>query len=464
MELVHFYTRIELRNNGKLDYKLIAMQALPHTASIDVTNNYSNDDTPSTTDVTLHGLLKEHSDKFVKGSQVDIYAGFYNSDKTANLVKQQVHGTITTIQPRKNDSGDWQLTFTMQDGEKYDNLKPIKVKQSKNVRVVASQKSLEKQISDYNSDYNKKFNLWRDTHPHATDKQVKAKRKTYTTLKKAARTKLSADWKKKRTYLNNHKKYQKKTTYKALSFKPGTKGSAIIKKIAKEAGISIGKVEVVYDHVYAKGYIAKKKPMNCIREVASDCKTTCYWQHGYLQIKDFAKQNKLSYIATPETGLLQPPEYQEDSEQGQTWQLSMIYNPDMTTGTVFKVSHSLSDLKGWVIVLSGTNTISTGSTPTSEATVMLYSDYKTKQAKKVKKAKANDKKTAKKIAAAKKKAQAKKDAAARKKAKNKRVIRKNAKKITDAEKKKAAEEAAKKKAEEEKKKKEEADKKKKKGK
>ncbi|WP_268914147.1 hypothetical protein [Lentilactobacillus sp. SPB1-3] len=429
MQLVHFYTRIELRNKGKLVYTLKSMQAKPYNAAVDVTINYSNDDTPSTTDVTLHGLIKSNSDKFIKGSQVDIYAGFFNSDKTVHLIKHQVHGTITTIQPRKNDSGDWQLTFTMQDGEKYDNLKPIKVKQSKNVRLVASQKSLESKIREFNSSYNKQFNLWRDKNPHATDKQVKDKRRHYTNLKKAARTELSSSWNKKRKYLNAHKKYQKKTIYQALSFKAGTKGSAIIKKVAKEAGISIGKVDVVYDHVYLKGYVAKKKPMNVIREVAGDCNTNCYWQHGYLMIKDFAKQTKLSYVATPETGLLQPPEYQEDSENGQSWELSLLYNPDMTTGVVFKVKHPLSDLKGWVIVLTGTNTISSGSTPTSDVTVMLYDDYKAQQAKKVKNAKNKDASTAKKIAEQKKKEKAKKDKEKTKDAKSKRAIRRNSHKL-----------------------------------
>lgn len=421
MKMVHFYKRLELRNDGKLVYTLVSTQKPPYNGQFDLSINFSNDDTPSTTDITVHGLTKAHSDLFEKGSQVDIYAGYFNSDNSANLVKHCVHGTITTIDPRKNDSGDWQLTFTMQDGEKYDDMKPIKVKDSKKVRLVASQKSLESKIRKYNSNLNKRFNFWRDTNPHATDKEVAAKRKAKTKAEKTFRTQQSASWNKQRKYLNTHKKYRIKTKYKALSFKPGTKGSAIINKIAKMSGIKIQKINLVYDRKYLNGYTAKKKPMNCIREIAADCKSNVYWKNGYLQIKDFVQQNKLSYVATKTTGLLSEPEYQEDSDTGQTWQLNVLFNPLITTGSVFQVKSET--FSGWIITLSGNLTHSDGSTPAAQINVQLFSEYKKRQATAVAKKQKADSKTAK--------AKAKKDAAKRKQAKDKRTKRQKAKKHDD---------------------------------
>lgn len=421
MKLVHFYKRLELRNKGKLVYTLISTQQPPYNAQIDFTINFSNDDTPSTTDITIHGLTKAHSDLFKKDSQVDFYAGFYNADYSSNLIKHCVHGTITTVNPRQIEAGDWQLTFTMQDGEKYDDLKPIKVKESKKVRLVASQKSLESKINKYNRDVNKKFNLWHDTHPHATNKEVKAKRNAKLKAQKAYRTQQSAAWNKQRKYLNTHKKYQVKTKYKALSFKPGTKGSVIIKKIAKLSGIKIQKINLVYDRKYLNGYTAKKKPMNCIREVAADCKSNVYWMNGYLQIKDFVQQQKLNYVATASTGLLEPPQYQEDSDTGETWQENLLFNPSITTGSVYQSKHEL--LSGWVIVLSGTSSQSDGGMPTTQVNLQLFSDYKKRQAKAIAKKQKADSKTAKE--------KAKKDAANKKKAKSKRDKRQKAKQKKD---------------------------------
>jgi len=415
MKMVHFYTRVEL-TTSKETFKIISTHRQPYTSQIDLTINSSNDDTPSTTEITIHGLTKEHSDLFKKGGQVDVYAGYFNADFSAYIIRHVVHGTITTIQPRKNDAGDWQLTFTMQDGEKYDSLKPIKVKESKKVRQVASQKSLESKISSYNSKTNKAFNLWRDEHPHATDKQVSQKRKEATKKKKSARTKLSSSWNKEKKYLDTHKKYQVKTTYKALSFKAGTKGSTIIKKIAKLSGIKIQTVKLVYDRKYLKGYTAKKKPLACIKEIAADCNTTLYWKHGYLQIQDFVKQKKLDYVATNTTGLLNPPEYQDDSDSGASWQIDLLFNPDISAGSVFQVKHD--SLSGWMIALSTTSTVSQGSTPTTEVMVQPFADYKKKQSKSVTKKKASDKKSQAKIAKA-----AKKDKANTAKAKAKQKSR-----------------------------------------
>ncbi|WP_152551095.1 hypothetical protein [Secundilactobacillus oryzae] len=406
---MHFYQRIEL-DNGKEKFVLKTTHRQPFTAQIEVTMNFSNDDTPSTTEFTIHGLLKEHSDLFKKGNQIDYYAGFFNADFSEHLIRHVVHGTITTIQPRKNDSGDWQLSFTMQDGEKYDKLKPIKVKTSKKIRQVASQKSLESKISAYNSKTNKAFNYWRDTHPHASDKEVKQKRAQATKKKKQARTQLSSSWNKQRKYLVNHKKYQVKTAYKALSFKPGTKGSTIIKKIAKLAGIKIQTVKLVYDRKYLKGYTAKKKPLACIKEIAADCNTTVYWKHGFLQVQDFVKQKKLDYVATSTTGLLDPPEYQEDSDVGKSWQLNLLFNPDISSGSVFQVKHE--SLSGWMIALSGSSTISTGSTSITSVVVQPFDEYKKKQQKSISKKKKSDKA-----------AKAKKDKADREKAKEKRSKR-----------------------------------------
>lgn len=425
MKMVHFYSRVELL---KPKFTMVSTSFKPYVGQTDLAYNFSNDDTPSTTDVTLHGLTKAHSDKFKKDAQVDIYAGYYNEDFTQNKVRQLVHGTITTINPRKNDAGDIQLTFTMQDGEKYDDLKPIKVKKSKKVRLVASQKSLESQIRKYNSAMTKKFNLWRDKHPHLTDKQVSAERKKYTKAKKVKRTQLSSAWNKQRKYLNTHKKYQIKTTYEFLSFKAGTKGSTIIRSIAKHAGIKVQTIKLVYDRVYQNGYTAKKKPMACIKEIAADCKSNTYWWHGYLQIKDFVQQKKLNYVATTKTGLLDPPEYQEDSDDGQTWQIDLLFNPEITTGSVFYVKHEM--LTGWVIVISGSSTSSAGGTPTTQVNVQLFSEYKKKQKKTVDKQKAVDKK-----AAAKK---AKQDKAKRDKARAKRKKRADKKKKSADKKKKAS--------------------------
>lgn len=414
MKLVHFYLKVVL--DDKLS--IISSGRTHHNTSIDLTYNFSNESTPSATETTIYGLKRSTANKFKKSKPVDLYAGFYNSDGTANNIGHILHAKITTVDPLQNDSGDWSLKFTIQDGKVKDPKKAIKIKGSKKVRLKSSNKSFQyrKKIGSYSAKQRKSREQWLKQNPKASSKAKHLRYQKMENNIKSYRTQLKAQQNRYNKELNQNKKYKIKTVYKYMSFKPRTKGSAIIKAVAKKAGINISSMKLVYDRVYYNGYTANKKPLNVIKEVAKACQTNMFYQHGKLVIKSFAKNKKINYTCVPETGLITPPTLSEDSDSKGTYQATILFNPKITTGVIFRVTDKMTGFNDDVIVTSGSASVSISDTPTMDISFKKLSTYKKQQASSIKNKKnADTKKKEKRDQADKKKAIAKRKARTKKK-------------------------------------------------
>lgn len=411
MELVHFYLKMVID-----DLELVSSYKNHKTVPIDLTYNFSNNNTPSDTEATIGGLTKETAEKIKVKSAIDIYAGFYNSDWSANNVAHTLSAHLTGVQPLVNDSGDWSMKINVQDGSSKSPSKAIKVKSSKKVRVKSTNKS---------TSYRSKIGAFEKQQRSIREKWLKANSKASRKEKHAYYTKMQDRIKKYRTELkgnqnrankkaNKEKTYRKKTVYKYMSFKPKTKGSAIIKKIAAKAGIKISEMKLVYDRVYYNGYTARKKPLNCIRDIAQDCQTDMFYQHGKLVIKSFAQNKRINYECVPETGLLTPPSISDDSDNKDTYQCTILFNPRVTVGSIFHITDNpeMSGFDDDIIVTSGSASISAGDTPTMDITFKKLSAYKKSQKAALKKKQSADSKS-----------RAKRDKYEQKKAKEKRQKR-----------------------------------------
>lgn len=408
MELVRFYQHLTLTKKNGDKFDIISDGRLPYVLPLGHTNNYSQSTSPSTTEITVQNLTPAHQVEFVKGLQIDLSAGWIGSDGTSGIFKTCTHGTISSVTPPNEGDDDNTLVFNVKDGGDYDSIKTIKIKTSKMVRERASQKELKTAISAYSKKQDTAYTKWKKEHPKATSTQISAKKKAVSAIKRKYTSNARATYNKTKKELDAKKKMKKKTVYEYMSFKKNTKSSTIIKAIAKKAGIKIDELKLATDHVWINGYTAKKKPMDCIREIAKACATDIAYPHGKLIIKNIKSGNKLNLYIQKETGILAKAVKQTDGD-GKTWQLSFLYR-SITVGDVF---HYKDDrLDGWVIVLNGTNAYEIGGTPTSSPVVELYSDYQKAQEKKINAQKKKDRDAKKKA-----------DKEATKKAKTKRTKR-----------------------------------------
>lgn len=390
MQLVRFYQKLTLTKKNGDKFSLVSDGRLPYNVPLGQSNTYSKSTSPSTTQITIQNLTPTHRDWFVKGLKVELISGWI--DGTEGSYKTTVNGTISSVTPPNQGDDDNTLVFDVKDGSDYDSIKTIKIKTSKMVRERASQKELKASISAYSKKQDTAYSKWKKEHPHATGTQISAKKKAVSTAKKKYTTNARASYNKTKKALDKKKKMQKKTVYEYMSFKKKTKSSTIIKAIAKKAGIKIDKLSLATDHVWLNGYTAKKKPMDCIREIAKACATDITYPHGQLIIKNIESGNKLDLYIQKETGILAKAVKQTDGD-GKTWQLSFLYR-SITVGDVF---HYKDDrLNGWVIVLNGTNEYEIGGTPTSSPVVELWDDYKKEQKKTINAQKKKDRDAKKK--------------------------------------------------------------------
>lgn len=395
MKLVRLYRRLEVDGKkGKLTLKSYAK--VPDNISMDIEASYASG-SKETTQVSVMNLPAEDINYLTKGSNARVYGGWYGEDGSSNNVGIIMEGKLATPTPSTIDSSGKTTTITIVDGSDYDKLPEVK-KKATTSRSISAQKTLDQTITAYNSKMNAQRRKWIDSHPGATSKQLRAYGHTIITKKNAFAKKKRQEYVKQKANHTAKAKVTKKTKYKPLSFAKNTKGSSIIKKIAKEAGIKIYKLKLVYDKKFTKGYTAKAKPMSAIKSIASQCKTPISYPNGRLEIADYSKNKKSNFYLNYDTGMLGEPEPQDDSDDGlQHYQVVALFRPYFTVGYIFHIESTT--LSGWVLINSGTTSI-TDDSGTSTLDLVDYSKYKKKNSASVKKAETKDKKTKAKLDAA----------------------------------------------------------------
>lgn len=407
MKLVRLYRRLEVDGKkGKLTLKSYAK--IPYNVSMDIEASYQSG-SRETTQVSIMNLPTEDIKYLTKGVNARVYGGWYSETGLYNDVGIIMEGTLATPTPSTIDESGKTTTITITDGSNYDKIPEVKIKTTSS-RAVSAQKTLDQSITAYNSKMNAIRRKYIDNHPNATSKQLRAYSHTITTKKNAFAKKKRQEYVKQKADKTAKAKVTKTTKYKPLSFAKNTRGSSIIKKIAKKAGIKIYKLKLVYDKKFTKGYTAKSKPMAAIKSIASQCKTPVSYPHGRLEIVDYSKNKRSQFYLEYSTGLLAEPEAQDDSDDGlQHYQVTALFRPQFAVGYIFHIESTT--LTGWVLIESGTSAI-TDDSGVSTLDVVDYTKYKKKTAASTKKAKSKDKK-----------AKAKLDAANRKKLKAKQKSR-----------------------------------------
>lgn len=165
-----------------------------------------------------------------------------------------------------------------------------------------------------------------------------AKKKKATTKKKRAKYKATET-----KYVN--KTFPKKTDYKT-----------IIKGVASQAKIKIAKIGLAKNPKVKRPFTAKGKPLNLIKKLVADTGSKMLYERGKLVIIN-PKTAKRSWFVIDDQDLIQPPSYNEDSDNGKgegTWEINVPLVPEITTqtGIIMKSKY----LKGKYYVKAGQHT------------------------------------------------------------------------------------------------------------
>lgn len=119
-------------------------------------------------------------------------------------------------------------------------------------------------------------------------------------------------------YTSGKRKGQKMAQKLEITFKKGTKGSTIVNRLVSILGIKLdGKIELVRDKVYKKGYVVTKLILNNLEEVVRDCGSVIYHRRGRLVIRPLKKGKDEQFVLSEDTGLLKAPgAFENEDEKG----------------------------------------------------------------------------------------------------------------------------------------------------
>lgn len=265
--------------------------------------NFADIASPQKNTVTIYNMSKEHRQFYKKGMYC--YVAFNWGPEKKILAE----GYITKIDVPTSDgvTESQQITFT--EGTDYNNFKARTLK-------VAKKKTVNKTKKVKVTTQGKK----------ATTKTKRAKYKATETM-----------------YVN--KTFPKHTNYKTL-----------IRGIASQAKIKIAKIDLAKNPKVKRPFTAKGKPLNLIKKLVADTGSKMLYERGKLVIIN-PKTAKRSWFVIDDQDLIQPPSYNEDSDNDKgegTWEINVPLVPEITTqtGIIMKSKY----LKGKYYVKAGQHT------------------------------------------------------------------------------------------------------------
>ena len=126
--------------------------------------------------------------------------------------------------------------------------------------------------------------------------------------------------------------------------------------MASQAKIKIAKIDLAKNPKVKRPFTAKGKPLNLIKKLVADTGSKMLYERGKLVII-IPKTAKRSWFVIDDQDLIQPPSYNEDSDNGKgegTWEINVPLVPEITTqtGIIMKSKY----LKGKYYVKAGQHT------------------------------------------------------------------------------------------------------------
>lgn len=91
-----------------------------------------------------------------------------------------------------------------------------------------------------------------------------------------------------------------------------TPASLILRELARDAGLTIGDIDLPVDFIYRSGKALNGKIKFLVSEIAKDCKAKLHINKGRMYVRDQSKGDKLGLDISKETGLIDQPEEIEE--------------------------------------------------------------------------------------------------------------------------------------------------------
>lgn len=138
-----------------------------------------------------------------------------------------------------------------------------------------------------------------------------------------------------------------------ISFKPGTDGMTIIKRVTSALGMKLGGPIILKKNmIYKKGYVITKLILNNLEEVVRDCGSVLYHRKGKLIIRPIDEGTDEQFLLSEETGLIQSPSDFERTDSKGTekrtirgYTVKCLLQHRITTASIIEIKSSTANGK-----------------------------------------------------------------------------------------------------------------------
>lgn len=301
--------------------------------------NFADIASPQKNTVTLYNMSKEHRQFYKKG--MHCYVAF-NWGKEKKILAE---GYITKIDIPTSDgvTESQQITFT--EGTDYNNVKArtLKVKKKKTVN-----KTKEVSVTTPGK--------WVDKAEHYKSKETYKRGPKKGQTHEVGHIRHKKVWQKATTKKRRAKYKATETKYVNKTFPKKTDYKTIIKGVASQAKIKIAKIDLAKNPKVKRPFTAKGKPLSLIQKLVKNTGSKMLYERGKLVIIN-PKTTKRSWFVIDDQDLIQPPSYNEDSDNDKgegTWEINVPLVPEITTNTGIIMKSKY--LKGKYYVKAGQHT------------------------------------------------------------------------------------------------------------
>lgn len=301
--------------------------------------NFADIASPQQNTVTLYNMSKEHR-QFYKKKQHCYVAFNWGPDK-----KILAEGFITKIDVPQSDGTTDSFVITFVEGTDYNNVDARTLKVNKKVK-----------FNKYTTVEKKEPDKWVTKYKHYTTTEV------YKTGKKKGQ-KHEVRHRTPYKVLQKGKTKKKRIKHRATktkqvnkTYRKGTDYETLIKGIASQSGIKISRIDLVKNPKLKKAYTAKGKPLTLLKQIVKKTGSVMTYIRGKLEIVN-PKSTKRTWYVIDDQDLIQPPSYNEDSDNDSgegTWEITVPLVPDITTNVGIHMESKY--LEGYYYVKAGQHT------------------------------------------------------------------------------------------------------------
>jgi len=119
------------------------------------------------------------------------------------------------------------------------------------------------------------------------------------------------------------------------SFKPGIKGSQVIKDIIGGFGLEVGEIRLTQDVVYKNGKVVHGKLRQALSQIVADCKSKMTITNGVILIRPPSAGTETGFLLNSDTGLIGTPGYIDSDDAD--YDVECLLNHRLTADSLLRI-------------------------------------------------------------------------------------------------------------------------------